>query len=309
MSTPKQKMSRRFKQSLVSWITRGMSWIACRISLRSLHRIADAFAWLIRSLSAKRRRMALSNIAQSFPEATAQEVERIFTLSVKNISRTMMELLRLPSMQPEDVAALMDTVNEQYLLDACAEGNGVVLITAHYGNWEWAGSRIAGLLGHVAVLARDADHNVTAGIINRSRASHNMHVLSRDDLRGMLRVLNNGEVLAILPDQHMSSGGVLVDFLGRPGWTATGPATLALRTGAVVVGVFSRRRHEGGFDLVFKPRIELERTGDREKNVIEATKKINAMIEEAIRESPEQWLWLHNRWKVSPESIRDAQNI
>jgi KDO2-lipid IV(A) lauroyltransferase len=123
-------------------------------------------------------------------------------------------------------------------------------------------------------------------------------VLSQEDLRGMLRALQANRVLGILPDQHAAFGGIIVDFLGRPAATAVGPAVLAFRTGCAVVPGFCYRRPDGTYLARFFPPLELVRTGDREHDVRENTILFNEVIGEQIREHPEQWLWLHRRWKV-----------
>ena len=114
----------------------------------------------------------------------------------------------------------------------------------------------------------------------------------------MLRTLRDNQCLAILPDQHVAEGGIVVDFLGRPAATAVGLATLAARTACAVVPVFGWRRADNTIDGYILPAIDLVSTGDREHDIIENTKLFNQIIGEQIQKHPEQWLWLHNRWKV-----------
>jgi KDO2-lipid IV(A) lauroyltransferase len=114
----------------------------------------------------------------------------------------------------------------------------------------------------------------------------------------MLRALRSGRILGILPDQHAAGGSIIVDFMGRPAATAVGPATLAARTGAPIIPAFCRRRPDGDFEAVIYPPLPLVNTGDREADVRANTILVNQALEREILAHPEQWLWLHRRWKV-----------
>lgn len=249
----------------------------------------------------RRQRLAAANIAACFPELSAAEVRRIREGSVRNICRTMAELFKLPTITPAELLALTDTSDAAALLACVRDGRGVVAITAHFGNWEWMGAVSSALMPELAipitVVARDAPHGVTAGLINQARQSHRMEVLGTDDLRSMLGVLRRGGILGILPDQHAVASGVKVDFFDRPAWTFSGPAVLAGRTGAAVVPTFCPRLPDGTFKLLVLPEVVMVDTGDRDRDTEENTRRINAAIETAIRMYPDQWLWMHNRWK------------
>ncbi len=297
MSKPKSALRRRVEQAVVSRIAAGCSWLVQRLSLRAARRLADAAAWLIMAIFRRRQRLAETNIAAAFPGFSAAEVRRVRRESVRNICRTMVELLRLPSMAPQELQDMADCTALSGLRQAASGERGVIVVSAHFGNWEWLGALMAAAGIPLYTVARDAPHSLTARLINEARASHGMKVIGREDLRTMLTALRAGEVLGILPDQHALEGGVLLDFLGRPAWTFTGPALLAMRTGARVIPVFCPRLPDGTFRVEVLPEVEMTDTGDRAADLLTNTRRINAAIEQIIRLYPGQWLWMHDRWK------------
>jgi len=151
------------------------------------------------------------------------------------------------------------------------------------------------------VVARDANDPLTASLINRARESKGIAVLGREDLKALIGALRANECVAILPDQHAAKGGIWVDFMGRPASTHPGPATLAERTGCAVVPVFAFREADDTIRCRVLPALELVATADREYNIRANTQLFNDVIGEQIRQRPEQWLWLHDRWKERGE--------
>lgn len=297
MGKPKSALRRRAEQALVSRIAAGCSWLVQRLSLRGARRLADAAAWLIMGVFRRRQRLAEANIAAAFPAFSPAEVRRVRRESVRNICRTMVELLRLPRMSPQELQETADCTALSKLQELASGPQGVIVVSAHFGNWEWLGALMVAAGIPVYTVARDAPHSLTARLINEARASHGMKVVGREDLRTMLTVLRAGQVLGILPDQHALEGGVLLEFLGRPAWTFTGPALLAMRTGARVVPVFLARLPDGTFRVEMLPEVEMTDTGDRAADLLTNTRRINAAIEQIIRLYPGQWLWMHDRWK------------
>jgi len=150
----------------------------------------------------------------------------------------------------------------------------------------------------VVVIARDANEQFAARLINQARQHQGMTVLARENMRDVFRALRDNRCLAILPDQHVAEGGIVVDFLGYPAATAVGPATMAVRTDCAVVPLFGWRRADDTIDGYILPAMDLVRTGDRDHDITENTKLFNQIIGDQIQQHPEQWLWLHNRWKI-----------
>jgi KDO2-lipid IV(A) lauroyltransferase len=298
----KKTYRRKIEQAIICRVTLATSALVRALSLPAVQRLGRRVAWLIVHLFQARQRMADRNLAAAFPDMTAQQRRQVRLESVQNICCTMLELLKLPAISRTELAELVDAEGHEHLQAALAQDRGLIILTAHYGNWEVLGAWLAQQVPEVHVVARDAAHDVTASIINQARASHGLQVVDRDDVRHMLRVLNAGSVLGILPDQHSLQGGVLVDFMGRPAWSFTGTALLAQRTGAIILPIFCWRTPAGHFRLQIHPSLELVETGDRQADALLNTRRIMAVIEEQIYRQPEPWLWLHNRWKHHPEA-------
>jgi KDO2-lipid IV(A) lauroyltransferase len=228
---------------------------------------------------------------------TAAQRREIRKLCVANISKTMLELIKLHWMSAEDVQRECHVVGREHLDAALALGKGVILVTAHFGNWEYGGALLSVLGYPMNVIARDATDPFTRDLINNARGSKGVRIFGRWDARVLLRALRNNEIVAILPDQHAAEAAVTVEFMGRPADTATGPAIFALRSGAAILPGFASREPNDHIRLELLPALALGRTDDYEADVRAATQLINDVLGDAIRAHPEQWLWLHNRWK------------
>jgi len=262
-------------------------------------------------LAPSRQRLAVDNMQRALGDRfTPRQYRALARRVTRDLCRTLIELIKLPYLSRARVAEMVALEGVEHLHSALAAGHGAVLLTGHFGNWELLGARLAGAAGlPITVIARDSAESFTAQLINRSRASHGMEVVERENLRAVLRALQANRIVGILPDQHVAGGGIVVDFLGRPAATAVGAATLALRTGCAVVPGFIYREPGGGFRIRIGPALELPRSGDRERDVRESTQLFNDVLGAAIRGRPEQWLWLHRRWKVDVPASRGPGTV
>ncbi len=300
----KSPLRRKTEQVFIRWLTRSMAWLARALPLRWLHSAGDAIGWLFFHALGFRRRLALANMQLVLgDDYDRRACARMLLFSVRNMTKTMLELLKLPAMSEEQLVAFAPVRGAEHLAAAAARGNGVIVATPHFGGWEMLAARISQLGHRLSVIARDANDPATADTIRHARQSVGARVLERDELREMLRTLRRGEVIGILPDQHGGDTGIWVSFMGRPASTVTGPAALAYRTGAAIVPGFARRMSDGRIDVCFFPALSLPDTGDSDADVRRATQMINDVLGEEILRHPEQWLWMHNRWRTPPEDL------
>jgi len=293
----KNPLRRRAEQLGFLLVARTGRFLARLLPLRGLWAIADGLAAVVMAATPKRQRLADAHIAAAFPALSAWERNGIRRRSVRCIARSMLELLKLPVLSRDELGRLVIAPDLTPVREAAERGHGVLLITAHLGNFELLGAYLSDFVAPVTVIARNAAESSTTSLVNTARASHGVSVVGREETRQMLQVLGSGGVLGVLPDQHAARGGILTEFLGRPAWTFTGPALLAGRTHARVFPVFLVRDFAGPFRLELYPEVVLARSDDREADVIENTRRINAALEQAIRDHPDNWLWLHDRWK------------
>ncbi|MGI5816916.1 MAG: lysophospholipid acyltransferase family protein [Armatimonadota bacterium] len=300
----KGPLRRKTEQLVIRWVTGFFALLARLLPLRWLQAIGNAAGSVLFRLLRPRREIAMGNLERIFGDRyDDRERLRIINFSVRSMAKTMLELLKVPWMSEEQLRWFAPVRGEEHLRQAAEAGNGVIVITGHFGNWEVLAATIARLGYDLSVIARDANDPGTANIINRSREMAGEHVLPREGVREMLRVLREGDVLGILPDQHANRGGIWLPFMGRLACTATGPATLANRTGATVVPGFARRTEDDQLDVYFLPPLDLPDTGDREADIRRGTEMVNEVLGEQIARYPEQWVWMHRRWREPPEEV------
>ncbi|MBC7287577.1 MAG: lysophospholipid acyltransferase family protein [Armatimonadetes bacterium] len=282
------------------------TWFVARIialmPLPIAQRVGGILGYLPVLFMRRRCRAAERNIARTLGSlGSVADCRRTLIRSCQNIAKSMAELFKLARMRPDQIAAITEIHGDKHLEQAANTGRGVIVVTGHFGNWELLGAVVA-LLGYrVSVVARDASDPATAGLVNAARRAIGMDVLGRDDTREMLRRLQRGEVLGILCDQHQARGGEILTFLDLPAATALGPALLALRTGAAIVPAFAIRLPDGRFRVEFLPALDIP-SAPRAEAAKTIMQRINDILSDQIRKWPDQWLWLHRRWR--PEILR-----
>jgi Kdo2-lipid IVA lauroyltransferase/acyltransferase len=281
---------------LFAWLTVGTLSRLSRRHIRALARLIGRLAWIL----GIRRRVALENLRYAFPELPEPERRRIARGAYENMALTALESLTATA-QPEDALdGIVQWENRELFERSHAEGKGVLVATAHLGNWELLGSVLArqGLPLHAVV--RPLRGAVNERIV-RSRLQSGLRLIAaRGAIRGMLRALSGGGVVCMLLDQVMPADkGVFVPFFGRPASTTPGLSVAARRTGAPVLVAASIREGDA-LRLHLEGPFPVPQTGDVEADIRAHTAEVTAAIERLIRRHPEQWLWLHRRWKVRP---------
>jgi KDO2-lipid IV(A) lauroyltransferase len=293
----RRRVTKPLARVLMAALTWVASWSSHEVAMRRAGRWGRAFY----VLCGWWRRVALAQLAMAFPGWSRREVKDCARHVFVNFTKTLFEFLRSPRVGDAEFARLARLHGAEVMHDALARGKGVVLLAAHYDNWEWIGRRLALEGFPVSVIARSHYDPRMTSRIDQTRETHGLRVVDRDDIRSALRALRAGEVVAILPDQNTAVGGIFVPFFGRPAATAVGPARLALRTNAAVVWSLSRRAADDSHD-VFLCRAEVPQpTGDDERDSEAFMAAATRELEEWIREVPDQWLWIHKRWKRQPE--------
>ncbi|MFY9950002.1 MAG: lysophospholipid acyltransferase family protein, partial [Candidatus Sulfotelmatobacter sp.] len=186
---------------------------------------------------------------------------------------------------------------------ASARGKGVLFLTSHFGGWELSAFAHS-MHGHwMHIVMRPLDNLYLDRMIQQYRTMHGNKTVDKDNfVRGLLAAMHAGEAVGVLMDTNMTPPqGIFVDFFGIPACTASGLARIALRTDAAVVPTFTIWDAAlGKYRLRFDPAVELVRTGDLEADIQANTQKFTSIIEDYVRKYPEQWLWVHRRWKTRP---------
>ncbi len=284
---------------LVLIVARALGWLP-----RGLARlVAGAIAWCVYRLHGRLRRVGQRNLELSLPELSANEREHILRGVFRSLGRQLVEFCRMTRYTPENSRGWIRTDGLDHYLAAKARGKGVLIVTGHMGAWELS-SFYHSLMGYpMGVVARPLDNRPLDAFVNGIRCLHGNRILPKDDFaRGLLRAMRAGETVGLLMDTNMTPPqGVFVEFFGRKACTASGVARVALKTGAAVLpGFMLWEPAERRYVLHFGPELVFARTEDAEADIMAATQQCTQAIESWIRRYPDQWLWIHRRWKTRP---------
>jgi len=255
-------------------------------------------------LHGRLRKVGLRNLEIAYPEMAAAERRKIVRGVFVSLGRQLAEFCRFPSYTRDNVAQVAVYEGFENFDAAQRRGKGVLFLTAHLGGWE-VGSFVHSIHGHrLRIVVRALDNPYLDRLVERYRTLHGNATFEKQDFaRGLIAAMRAGETVGLLMDQNMTPpAGVFVDFFGVPACAASGIARVALRTDASVVPAFTiwddvRRKYR----ITFAPRLALPKTGDDERDVVNATQLFTSVIEEYVRKFPDQWLWVHRRWKTRPE--------
>ena len=275
---------------------RAFGWLARRLPHRFALGLGAELGLLARLLSWKRVDTAERRCVRVLGVGVT-EARRIVRESYRNHGRCVAEILRMPVIG-EKIEHLYSIHGEENLREAFERGKGVILLSAHLGNWELAASRITRMGFPVeAIGAEQRDPRMTDLLISL-RASGGVVTIGKGfDLKAALRCLQGGKALAILLDQDAKQKGIVVPFMGRPASTPYGPVKMSWKLGAPIVPVFFIRREDGvTHDLTFLPPLELPSADGGEDAILASVKKCNDILGDWIARFPEQWMWLYPRW-------------
>jgi KDO2-lipid IV(A) lauroyltransferase len=251
-------------------------------------------------LAPRRRLMAIHNLRRAFPEKSEEEIIRIVRNVYRNMGVVAAEFFDIPRLNAANIGELVETEGLDHCAKALEKGRGVLLFGAHFGNWELEAAAVSLLIKPLVVIYRRLDNAVLEALVLRIRsATGNTPLLKEHAMRAMLRTLKRNGMLGILIDQNVDYyEGIFVDYFGRPACTTDGLALLALHTAAPVLPGYMVRRPDGQYRLVIGPEVEVVNTGNREEDVLANTQHFTKIIEETVRQYPDQWFWVHQRWKT-----------
>jgi KDO2-lipid IV(A) lauroyltransferase len=285
---------KRVQGRAAAWLLRRIQrWLRRKPYLDAL-KTGEKLGRTIWRLAKRRRETGERNLRMAFPNMSSDDARAACKRVFENFGRSAADFLIGLDRTREEIEATTTIEGIEHLDAALAKGKGAILLTAHFGNWERVAAWMV-LAGYkLSVIARDADDQGVNALVNELREGPGTEVISRGRAaRASIQKLRANEIVGILPDQNARE--VFIPFFGKPAGTVLGPGVLSERTGATVQPVFCHYEGEGRYRIRFLPHVVAdEGYSVKGEGMMRA---INRLLEEVIREHPDQWLWFHDRWR------------
>ncbi|MGD2119984.1 MAG: LpxL/LpxP family Kdo(2)-lipid IV(A) lauroyl/palmitoleoyl acyltransferase [Chromatiales bacterium] len=282
------------------WLAFGIGWLVAQLPYRLQLLLGQLIGFILWHSSARRVHIARTNLLLCFPEKTAAEIETLLRKNFDSLGIGVIETSMSWWTPSRRLRKLVQIDGLEHLQAAHQHGKGVLLLCAHFSTLE-IGGRLLSLFAPFQALYRQHKNPVFEYVMQRGRESNNVPAIERGDMRGMLRALKKNSAVWYAPDQNYGSEqSIFVKFFGVPASTITATNRLASMTGALVVPFFQRRLPGGqGYQLLLYPALDNFPSDSVEQD----TQRINDLIEQQIRQIPEQYLWTHRRFKTRPDNL------
>jgi Kdo2-lipid IVA lauroyltransferase/acyltransferase len=291
------------QETLEYWLVVPVARCLGRLPRGLARRLAGILAFLVYFFFGRLRRVGIRNLEMALPELSSEARKKILRGVYRSLAWQLVEFCRMPRYTPENTRDWLRTAGLEHYLAAQERGKGVLVITGHLGAWELS-SFYHSLMGHpMGMIIRRLDNRRLDAFVNGIRCLHGNFVLHKDDFgRGLLTAMHEGGTVGILMDTNMTPPqGAFVRFFGMEACTATGPAHVARKTGAALLpGFMLWEEDEGRYVLHFGPEVEIPHTDDVAADILAGTQLCTSVIESWVRRYPDQWLWIHRRWKTRP---------
>jgi KDO2-lipid IV(A) lauroyltransferase len=258
-----------------------------------------AFGFVSYYLLRRERTRAVTHLTMVFKENGPSWVRRTARRSFINLGRSLLEVMMMTSRR---LGRVVEVRGEEHLRNALARGKGVVFVTGHIGNWELMAHVVAARCP-LSVIAAPIEPEQVNDLIVNLRAGMGVRTVLRNRpgaVRELIRVFRENRALGILIDQDTDVESAFVDFMGKPAWTPTAAASMAIKFGAPLLFGYDLRGRGNRHTVTIEEPLDLVRTGDAEQDAIANTTMLTRKIETVIRKNPEQWVWMHRRWRRQP---------
>jgi len=262
--------------------------------------IIKGLAWLVYMFDRRHRKIAEVNLDLAYGDALSkEEKEKIIKNVYQNMLYALMDFVKNQGISREALLQKVTFKNEAVLEKARSEGKKVILVTAHYGNWELVALAIAAKFGKMTIIGRSLDAPLMNEILKQNREQFDIELVDKQGaMKAMIQALKADRMLGLLVDQNTAgSEGLLIDFFGKPARHTPSAAILARRFDAVIIPVFITSDDYRHFTLTFYDPIETSRSDDKDADILNSVQKQATITEQVIRQKPQEWFWLHQRWK------------
>jgi KDO2-lipid IV(A) lauroyltransferase len=247
----------------------------------------------------RERKRALTHLAIAFGEKSPSWIRRTARRSFVHLGKALLEVMLI---DPVRLPRIVEVRGMENLRKAISRGKGIIFVTGHIGNWELMGHTVAAV-HPLSVIAAPIEPEQVNDMIVELRARMGVRTVLRTRpgaAKELIRIFRENRVLGILIDQDTDVESAFVEFMGRPAWTPTAAASMAIKFGAPVIFGYDRRNADNSHTVTIEGPLDLIRTGDVDKDAVANTAMLTRKIEDAVRNNPEQWVWMHRRWRRQP---------
>jgi KDO2-lipid IV(A) lauroyltransferase len=303
-------MLRFLKEWLYYFLALSLIKLTARIPRKIALTVGAMLANLIFGLAKSDKRRTYDNLRLCLGIKNKQYIADIAEGCFRHWGKSVIEVMQFPKLTRKEVNQLVVFEGRENLDSALKAGRGVVLLTAHFGNWELLGASLT-LNGYpLNVIAREVRSEKLQKLMEAHRGAAGMKVIYRGaSVKNGLRCLKRNEILGILPDVDTQTDGVFVDFLGRLAYTPIGPVAIALKTQALIVPAFIIRQPDDSHRIVIEKPLKLQITGQKDVDIQVNTQLITKVIEHYVRKYPTQWVWMHQRFKTQPPKEKEHEYL
>ena len=294
------------------WFGIAIGRLAVRVlPRRSLFGLADLIARICFNCVRGFRTRSIGNITAVFGERlSSAEIEDLVRKSLENFFRDVIEMGVVLGISDDELRNMIPVVGREHLDAALAKGAGVLVLSAHLGNFFLLGSRLAVEGYAVSVLVNQPSDSHLARLMDKYRLEVRQRTIHarprREALKKLYKVLRANESALIIADEYRKGNGIMVPLFGRKVMARRGPATVALRTGAAVIPICMVRQADGSLKMIIEPELELDRSGKSALQVRENTIRITQWLERTVLQHPEQWNWMNIRWWTTEDANTTA---
>lgn len=272
-----------------------VSLLPRKISLK----IGSLLGSIVFKFSSHQRKIAYENIRLSLNLDDEKLVKLYIKQCFQNLGKTAVEFMRFPKKSQKLIQEFVEFEGIQHIENALSLGNGAIILTGHFGNWELLAASISTKIAPLTPIVRELRSPRLNNLVTKYRKIAGYSTIDRNTgVRDALRCLRSNNLLGIVADVDTSVNGVFVDFFGRLAYTPYSPIAFALKTGAAILPSFIIRQPDGSHQAIIESPMVLTMTDEKEQDIIENTQKFTKIIETYIRRYPEQWIWMHERWKT-----------
>lgn len=259
--------------------------------------VGDLFYYVIRI----RKNVALKNLTQCFgSEKSEQEIKTILRRHYRHLGRVLMEFARIPLLKRKTILEQIPIKNIEYLREFFSQDTGMFVMSGHFGNWEYMAAAIANVGPQLYCIFKEQKNLAVDNVIKQFRINVGMipFKVRGEAAKGILKVLREKGVVLIVNDQDAGKKGEMIDFLGTPASTSRGPALIAIKHRVPVIMAFGVRERDGLIKIHLERFPDIDQFSNDDEGVRQFLIEYNKIVEKYIRKYPEQWFWMHRRWKT-----------